>query len=167
MWLQGRGHFWPQGHNLNNLVEVHKVMLHTKYQGPRPYGFRQENFSTYFHIDAYFNMWPLGQGHFWLEGNNLNKLGKVLGLKVSDKKIFFIFSLNKPMLNMWPPGRSHIGPRGIIWTNLVEVHKVMLHTKYQGPRPYVFRQENFYVLPYWRLFKHVTPGAGPYWSKGG
>ena len=40
----GRGHFWPLGHYLNNLVEVHQVMLHAKYQGSRPYGFRQEDF---------------------------------------------------------------------------------------------------------------------------
>ena len=34
---------------------------------------------------------------------------------------------------MWPPGEGGIfDPRGIIWTNLVEVHWVMLHTKYQG-----------------------------------
>ena len=27
----------------SNLVEVHRVMLPTKYQGSRPYGFRQED----------------------------------------------------------------------------------------------------------------------------
>ena len=35
------------------------------------------------------------------------------------------------------------GPRGIIYTNLLEVHKVMLHTKYQCSRLYGFRQEDF------------------------
>ena len=38
------GQFWPQGHNLNNLGREHKVMLHTKCQGSRPYGFRQKYF---------------------------------------------------------------------------------------------------------------------------
>ena len=38
-----RGHIWPQGHNLTHLVEVYKVMLHTKYQSSRPYSFRQED----------------------------------------------------------------------------------------------------------------------------
>ena len=27
----GRDHFWPQEHNLTNLVEVYWIMLHTKY----------------------------------------------------------------------------------------------------------------------------------------
>ena len=35
------------------------------------------------------------------------------------------------------------GPRGIIRTNLVEVHQVMLHTEYLDSRPYGFRQEDF------------------------
>ena len=39
------GQFRPQGHNLKkNLVEVHQVMLHTKYQGSRFNGSRQEDF---------------------------------------------------------------------------------------------------------------------------
>ena len=33
-------HFWPKGMIQTNLVEVHKVMLHTKYQASGPYGFR-------------------------------------------------------------------------------------------------------------------------------
>ena len=47
------------------------------------------------------NMWPPGQGHFWSQGDNLNKLGrcyipniKALGLKGSEKKIFKDFILN-------------------------------------------------------------------------
>ena len=40
-----------------NLVEVHLVMLHTKYQGFRPHGFRQEDFFTFslykpIHVDV-------------------------------------------------------------------------------------------------------------------
>ena len=31
------------------------MMLHTKYQGSRPYGFRQEDFSMFFPILAYVN----------------------------------------------------------------------------------------------------------------
>ena len=41
---------------------------------------------------------------------------------------------------------GHFGPRGIIYTNLLEVHKVMLHTKYQSSRPYGFRQEDFFMF---------------------
>ena len=39
-----------------------------------------------------------------------------------------------------PLGRASFDPRGIIWTNLVEVHKQMLHTKYQSSTPSSFRE---------------------------
>ena len=43
-------------------------------------------------------------------------------------------------------------------TNLVEVHKVMLHTKHQDSRPYGFRQKAFSCFPCISFVKHVTPG---------
>ena len=47
-------------------------------------------------------------------------------------------------------------PRGII-------HKVMLHTKYHGSRPYGFRQEDFFMfLPIKAYVKHVTPRVEPF-----
>ena len=52
---------------------------------------------------------------------------------------------------------GHFGPRGIIYTNLLDVHKVMLHTKYQSSRPYGFRQEDFYVSPYISLSNACDP----------
>ena len=58
-----------------------------------------------------------------------------------------------------PWGVAIFGPRGQIWTNLVEVHRMMLHTKYQGLG---FRQEDFFMfLPIKAYVKPVTPGAGP------
>ena len=53
---------------------------------------------------------------------------------------------------MWPPGRAHFWPRGIIWTNLVEVHLMMIHTKYQDSRPCDFRQEDFLKILFWKSF---------------
>ena len=49
---------------------------------------------------------------------------------------------------MWPQGGAIFGPRGIIWTNLVEVHKVKLRTKYQGSRPYENRQKHLSIYIY-------------------
>ena len=37
-------HFWPQRYYLYKFGKVQWVMLHTKYQGFMPYGFRQEDF---------------------------------------------------------------------------------------------------------------------------
>ena len=47
------------------------MMLHTKYQGSRTYGFRQEDFFMFFPIYK-----PMGQGLFWPQGHNMNKLGR-------------------------------------------------------------------------------------------
>ena len=58
---------------------------------------------------------------------------------------------------MWPRGGAIFGPRGIIWTNLIEVHSVMLHTKYQGSTPYGFRQEDFSMFSLLSLCKKCEP----------
>ena len=53
---------------------------------------------------------------------------KALGLVVSDKKIFFHVA---PYIYVKhdPQGGAIFCPRGLIWTNYVEVHQMMLHTK--------------------------------------
>ena len=39
----------------------------------------------------------------------------------------------------------------------------MLHTKYQGSKPYGFRQEDpFMFFPILANVKHVAPGVGPF-----
>ena len=41
-----------------------------------------------------------------------------------------------------------------------------LHTKYQGSRPYIFRQDFFHVFPILAFVKHVTPRAGQFKPQG-
>ena len=53
--------------------------------------------------------------------------------------------------------RGHFGPRGIIYTNLLEVHKVMLHTKYQALGLMVSDKNFFYVSPHISLSKACDP----------
>ena len=89
----------PRGIVWINLVEVHKDMLHAKYQGSRPSSFREEelwNFHSSFLCSTYD---PLGGASF--------------------------------------------DPRGILWTNLVEVHKEMPHTKCQISMPSSIREDKF------------------------
>ena len=76
----------------------------TKYQGSKPYSFRQEDFFTFLPIKAYVKPVTPGRGHFWPQGYNLDKLGRgILDgttyqiARVSDKKIFSCCSLYKPM----------------------------------------------------------------------
>ena len=72
--------------------------------------------------------------------------------------IFYVspyISLSKAC-DLW--GMAIFGTRGLIWTNLVEVHQMMLHTKYQGSRPCGFRQEDFLMfLPIKAYVNPVTP----------
>ena len=44
---------------------------------------------------------------------------------------------------MWPRDGVIFSSKSIIWTNWVEVHLVMLYTKYQGSKPASFKQEYF------------------------
>ena len=51
-------------------------MLHTKYQGSRPFGFRQEDFFHVFPIKANVKHVTPGAGLFLAQDYNLNKLGR-------------------------------------------------------------------------------------------
>ena len=53
-------------------------MLQSKYQGSVPYGFRQEDFFSYFPIWACVKHVTNGAGHFWPQGHSLNKLDRRL-----------------------------------------------------------------------------------------
>ena len=68
-------------------------------------------------------------------------INKYLGSRLCGfrEEDFFLFTLYNAISNMWPMGGTIFDPRGIIWSNLVEVHLVMLNTKYQGSLPCGFR----------------------------
>ena len=51
------------------------MILHTKNQGSRPSGFRQEDFFMFYPIEAYVKHVTPQPGHFWPQDYNLNKLG--------------------------------------------------------------------------------------------
>ena len=87
--------------------------------------------------------------------------------KVSERKNFEVGLLCSYVPSCDPRGGANIDPRGIIWTNLVEVHKEMLHTKYQSSAPSSFREEEFRSLP--SLFQCSNtwpPGRGQFWPQG-
>ena len=85
-------------------------MLHTKYQGSRPFVLDKNIFSCFtIYKKAYVQHVTAGRAIFWLQGHNLFKLGrgllgdatyqnvKALGLMVLGKKIFSCFSVYKAM----------------------------------------------------------------------
>ena len=88
------------------------MMLHTKYQGSRPCGFRHEVFFSRFPYKSLFKTFDPKRGHFWPKGYNLNKLGRgplgdatyMLHTKYQESRPcgfrqedFSTFSLYKPM----------------------------------------------------------------------
>ena len=171
--------YGPRGLNWTNMVEVHKMMLHTKYQGSRPCGFRQENLFMFLPKNTYVKPVTLMRGHFWPQGYNLNKLGRGSLYYTTYQKSrlyallfqtwFFHVAPYKSLCKICdpptPPVRVIFGPRAIIWTNLVQVYKMILHTKYQGSRSCGFRQEDFFqVAPYISLCKTCDPRDGVIFS---
>ena len=70
---------------------------------------------------------------------------KALGLVVSDKKTFSCFPYISLFKTSGLQGGPIVGPRGIIWKkNLLKVHYVVLHTKYQGSASCGFRRGDFF-----------------------
>ena len=94
---------------------------------------------------------------------------KALSLPVSEKKNYETFVLCSCVQLVIPQGRANFDPRGIIWTNLVEVHKEMLYTKYQSSSPSSFKEEKFWNFhSLFLCFNSWAPGQGhpPGWLSG-
>ena len=51
------------------------MMLHTKYQGSKLYGFRKD-FFMFFPTEAYVKHVTPGKSHFSTQGINMNKVGQ-------------------------------------------------------------------------------------------
>ena len=82
------------------------------------------------------------------------------------KKIFSCFPYTSLCKTCDPRDGAIFDPRGIIRTNLVKVHLVMLHTKYQCSRPCGFRLDFFPFFPYISLYKTCDPGAEQFFTLG-
>ena len=61
------------------------MMLHTKYQGAKHFGFRQDDFFMFLPIKAYVKPVTPEMGPFLAQAYNLNKLGRILPDDISYK----------------------------------------------------------------------------------
>ena len=68
---------------------------------------------------------------------------KALALTVWDKKIFKNFLLYLYVKSENQQRKTNFYSRAIIWSVLVEGHKMMLHAKYESSSPYGLGQEDF------------------------
>ena len=111
-------------------------MLHTKYQGSRPSSFREEELWRWSTLFLCSNLWAPGQGQFWPKEHHMNKLGrgaqgdaiyqiwKHLALQFFQRRRILKFSFFVCMFQLVTPlDGASFDPRGIQWTNLVEVHR--------------------------------------------
>ena len=93
--------------------------------------------------------------------------GEYISQKVSERKNFEVGLLCFYVPPCDPKGGANTEPRGIIWTNLAEVHKEMLHTKYQSSAPSSFTEKEFWSLLSLFLCSNMwPPGRGQFWPQG-
>ena len=65
---QGGANIDPRGIIWTILVEVHSMMLHAQYLSPRPCGFREKDFWSFYYIHIWKTIDPLGRGQYWPRG---------------------------------------------------------------------------------------------------
>ena len=65
-----------------------------------------------------------------------------------------------------PRGVANLDPRGMVGRIFVGDHLTLLLTKYLSSGPYVFREEDFLVLPIISLWELMSPGVWPVWTLG-
>ena len=80
---------------------------------------------------------------------------------------FFMFSYLAYVDYVTPWGRAIFGPRGHNLVNLIVVHEVMLHTKYQGSRPCILDKKIFSCFPYISLSLTCDPQGKPFFGPSG
>ena len=88
--------------------------------------------------------YKLGRGRL---GDATYLISRLLALWFETRRFFHVFLHVSHCKACEPAGAGpFLAPGGIIWTNLVEVHQVKLHTKYPDSRPYGFRQEDVFMF---------------------
>ena len=151
-------------------------MLHIVYQSSMPSSFKEEEFSSFHSLFPYSSLWFPETGQILIQRALYEQTWqrstwkchipnvKAPCLPVSERKNFEVGLLCSYVPSCDLQGRANFDPRAIIWTNMVEVHKEMLHTKYQSPTPSSFREEEFRSFP--SFFQQVTPGTGSVLTQG-
>ena len=144
-------------------------MLHTKYQGSRPNGFRQEDFSIIFPIITYVKHVIPGSGPFFAQWYNLNKLGRgPLGHATYQISRFWTLwfqtrrCLCFPYISLYKNVTPGAGPFLVPGHKLNKLGRSPLDdATYQISRTQGFRQEDFFTFSLYKANeKHVTLGRG-------
>ena len=149
------------------------MTLHTKYQGSRPCGFRQEDFFMFLPIKAYVKPLTPKAGKFWPKGYYLNKLakGSLDDTTYQKSRLYALWFQTSRLFHVAPyislckhvtQGPSHFWPQSY---NLNKLGTSLLDdTTYQISRLYSLwfqTRRFFHVAPYKSLYKTCDPHGGP------
>ena len=158
MWPPGRTIFGTRRIIWKKLGRGPLGVIHTKYQDSMPYGFRQDFFNVFHYISLWKTCDPQVGAIFGPRGIIWTHLVEVTQVMPHDPR-------GRPFLALWFQTRrffmfftikayvKHVTPGWGHWTNLVEVHQMMLHTKYQDSRPYDFRLWDKKIFSWFSLYK--------------
>ena len=103
--------FDPRGIILSNLVEVHLVMLNTKYQGSLPCGFRHRVHGRGPLVDATYQI--SRQKALWFQRRSFFMFSLYKWPEFCLKLTYrYLLKAGRVSINTW--GKAIIGPRGII-----------------------------------------------------
>ena len=142
-------------------------MLHTKYQSSRPSTFREEEFRNLScsyapTCEPQGRTSPDPKGILWTTLVEVHKEmlhTKYKSFRPSSFRVEELWNFHSLFLcstyDLY--GGSSFDPMGILWTNLLEVHKEMPHTKYQISTPSSFREEKFWRLASLFLCSNLWP----------
>ena len=161
-------------------VKLHITMLHTKYRSFGSCGFKEEDFTCISHYKTMTDDDAPGAGLVWTPGAWLAGFIKkttihcytqnmeVLGLVVSEKKIFFYVC---PIVSQWELMTPKVGPfltlRGMTRRISVTLHITMLQTKYKSFGCCGFREEDFSCISLYKpMSDNDDPGRGLYGPQG-
>ena len=152
-----RGQFESQGHDWQDFLGDHLMLLHTKYLSSGPYGFREEDFLSCSHYKSMgankpwsnANLDPRGMAgriyvddHFTLLHTKYLSSGSY-GFREEDFLSFFHYK-SMGANELW--GVANLDPRGMIGRIYVGDHRTLLHTKYLSSGPDGFRKEDFFFF---------------------
>ena len=150
-------------------------MIYNKNQSSIPFSFREEEFWILPSLLLCSNLWlPESQNQSWPQEHHMNKLGRgPQGDAAYQISKLYAFQFQRRILkigffcsyvpNCDPWSWASFDLRGIIWTNLVEVHKEILYTKYQSSRPFSFKEEEFWNFLFLFLCSNLWP-RGIIWT---
>ena len=145
-----------------NLFEVHRAMLHIKFQATEPSGSEEEDFWIFFYAFLWFKpetLWPLAmldpETFTWTNlvksplSNDTEQIWSIRAKWFWRRFLFYYYSFFNVFLLLEPrtPRRGAIlDPETFIWTNLVKDYQAIVHQVSSTWAKWFWRRRFFNIL---------------------